>query len=76
MELSGELWSALERERAYWKVRAQRERMIDDTGCQGNFETGMPNMNCVYSQLFITSASDSALVLAMAWGREDVCVCN
>lgn len=66
MELSGELWSALGRERAYWKVRAQRERMINDRDCQGNFETGIPNMSRVYFQSFNTSAVDSALVLAVA----------
>lgn len=46
MELSGELRNALGGERAYRKVRAQRERMINDGACQGNFETSMPNMNC------------------------------
>lgn len=48
----GVLWG---RERAHWKVRAQRERMINDRDCQGNFETGRPNMSCVHSQPFITS---------------------
>lgn len=54
VELSGELRNALGGERAYRKVRAQRERMINDGACQGNFETSMPNMNCwsVYLQIY------------------------
>ena len=39
----GVLWRG---ERAYRKVRARRERMINDEACQGTFETSMPNMNC------------------------------
>lgn len=56
VELSGEPRSALVgRERAYQKVRAQRERMINDRDCQGNFETRMPNINgwSAYLQIFL-----------------------